>query len=405
MPTSDTIGDQSTRFNYKLIQSTDDLPSVENGRHQLEDNTKYEFDGIVVSQYGLELGENTPLFGQFGSSDGFICTGGGPAFYSRGNPFFVTNFYGHSPGGQLFDLQADSSTEFLCYFSAFSDAANIGNISNLGAIDGFRVPTFNSVNLEEFDAGLTMTGSPDKIYFNSDPMRNVTASGVTIITFDSNLDVDIADFAGSFVKGVQSDTEVVRVETGATPRDMFYYRGMTHDDTVLQDNIMMGEASPTNVGYFVRDSKPLFDSHISGNQSLSEGNTIEISISTAGEPVEVLEANTVGGSIPYTSTLLDKSSVVEPMKFNYDGKYETHDVVHANLSISAATTIAQGYIGLNGTELPRSRQRVETRGTGSSVTLHFLAEVDMVQNDKISLFLENNGSTGNIKISSINFVL
>ncbi|MGK7294865.1 MAG: hypothetical protein ACNS61_03430 [Candidatus Wenzhouxiangella sp. M2_3B_020] len=365
-----------------VVTSVEDLPAPTNGTHTLEANTAYVFNGFIASQYGLELGASTPLIGRHGSVDGFICTGGGPAITGTDAGFFARDLYIHAPAGTLFDISGTVDTEILVESCAFSDAAGIAPISNLGTVDGFRVPSFKGCNFEDFTSGLTFDGSPDKIFIRGCPFRNITTTGVTMLTFAGSLDVDIVDMPNNYIKGVQSDTEVVRVETGGSPNDIFQYRGTTHDSTVTPTNILNGEAATTAVGYRVADSYPLAESALTGDLDLTATTTVT---GSGSAPAQIVGTTTLNNPERSTSP---SNGVIE-----YTGKTARKTVVHANVSVSGANTEVSLYIGLNGSPIPRSEVKGFLPNNSSPVGIVSLAEIKVDTGDTLSAYLENTGGT------------
>ena len=175
------------------VQGSEDLPNASGGTHTLDAMTAYQFDGIISSQAGIELGPTTPLVGVHGSYSGFQHTGSGAAIISNGDPIFMDALVVHS-ADTIFDATADSSTEILITESAFFDFMGMGTISDLGTIDGYRVPSFKTCSFEDFDSGLTFTGTSDKLYIANTPIRNVQ-DGATAITFSSGDDTEHIDIS------------------------------------------------------------------------------------------------------------------------------------------------------------------------------------------------------------------
>jgi len=380
-------------LNYTQQQnvfSSDDLPDPSGGTHTLEDNTAYVFNGFVTSQYGIELGNSTPLIGRHGSLDGFIHTGGATAITGTDAGFFARDLYVHSPGGTLFDLTANVSVEMLVESCSFSDAAGIAEIADLGVIDGYRVPSFKDCNFEDFASGLVFDGSPDKIFFSGCPFRGVSQPGVTILTFVGSLDVDIVDMPDNYVKGVQSDTEVVRVETGGTPNDIFQYRGNTHDSTVTVDNILTGEASVAAVGYGVLDCYPLPDSGVSGEVDQTATGTIT---GSGAAPTQVTVPTTLNNP---ERTISPSNGVIQ-----YIGKTQLKVTAHAVVSLSGANSEMAIWIGYNGSIIPRSRVEFFSSNASTPVTGVSVSQIRLDTNDTVSVFVENVGGNSDLDLETL----
>lgn len=164
-------------LNTRIVSQTSDLPFNSNtGEHELEDGTVYRFDGFVTSTSPIQLAPNSPLVGGHAGVDGFIHTGGGTAIKGTDSNVFMRNMYGHAPGGTLFDVSGNTTTETLIQSCSFSDAAGLGNMADLGMFAGFRVPTFKSCNFENFDSGLVFDSNgngngPVKVLLDGGPLE------------------------------------------------------------------------------------------------------------------------------------------------------------------------------------------------------------------------------------------
>jgi len=382
-------------IDHVAVSDSSDLPATSNGRHQLADDTVYEFDGIVTSTSGLELGDNSPLVGAHAGHDGFINTGGGAAIYGRDVPFFCDALYVHSPGGTLFDLQG-TSEEFLCTLSSFNNAAGVGNISTLGTIDGFRVPTFINANFGNFDAGLTLTGSPDKVHFVNTPFREVTASNVTCVTFDGSFSTDIGSFQGCYVKGVQPDTVVIDYQ-GTLPTEVFQYLSTTHDSTVTQSNILTGNVGVGVVGVRVSDSYPLADSRTTGVLSLDSETTTTIS-----------SQNTY--TLISGATTLASAERVTQAGSDAQVQAEGRRRVKVHLEFNGSFTGQNGDLYefaffLNGSVLSETETVVEARGKNAPLPVSFTTIQEVSDGDTFSAHVKNDSSTSDLTMKAYNVTI
>lgn len=386
---------------HQPVFSADDLPAPTNGTHTLTDNTAYHFFGFVTSPYGIELGTATPLIGRHGSIDGFIHTGTNTAFVGENAGVFMRDLYGHAPGGTMFDLSGDQSTEMLVESCAFSDAAGIGQIASLGTIDGLRVPTFKGVNFEDFASGFTLTGTPDKIFFEGCPLRGVTAPGVTILQFDANLTVDIVDMPNNYVKSVQSDTEVINVDPGATITEIFQYRGNTHDSSVVESNILTGAAAVDTVGFRVSDSYPLPNTKAFIDYTLDADTTVTIATQAASKTDAGAYERVTGTT---TERGLGKFSHADNLA-TYIGRRDRIAELQAVLSLGTGTNdvVAAAWFQ-NGTLVPGSATRIQMSQQGGGVAKPLIASgiaQDMEQNDEFDVRVANLGSTSSINVGEL----
>lgn len=388
--------------NVEYITEEADLPYTANGTHTLEDSTVYYISGFVTITDPIELGSLSPLVGSHGGTDGLIYTGGGTMLQGTDKEYFARDLLFSSPGGTMFDLTADNTTEMLVESCSYADPANMGNITSLGTIDGYRVATWKGCNFESFDDGLTFDGDMDKIFFSESPFRGVDASGVSLLTLAGTCDVDIVDFADNYVKGVQSDTEVWSLNT--IPNEILQYRGVTHDTSVTKSNVITGSAATNGrqtVGVRVAQSFPLEDTVVAGDLELDSA----VTIPSAGSTTQVVAGNTQGGSL--STTLAQNKKVSKPTdgKMQYDARDDRTTRVFVLLSLTASNTTVSAFIGKNDNDIERSQSLVETAGSGSFVTLPLTVNMDLTAGDTVSAYIRDEDGTADIEIEAMSMTL
>ena len=377
--------------NLALIRSPDDLPAAENGVRQLEDSTAYMFTDFIADPASLELGDPSPLLGWHGAQAGFICTGGGPAIQATNVPFMASDLYLHAPFGTALDLSANDA-EMLVESVTISDAAELGNIANLGTIDGYRVPSFKGCNFEDFDAGLTFTGTPDKIFFSESPFRTVSEPDVTILEFDENFQTDIVDITDCYIKGVQPDTEVIRVDQNAVIDEVFQYRGTTHDPTVQMDNILTGQASVESLRFRVRSSYPLEDS--GATASLDYDGSGDETVVGSGAEATIADVST-------TTSNAERFSQQSNGVLRYDATFDSKVLVNVSSTVLGSNTLAEISVALNGLPLAERTRIQDTVKSQEASVLATNAVFDMTTNDTLSMTLENIGGTADLDVRSL----
>lgn len=387
-----------TEDRFVTVEEEGDLPAASGSERQLEDNTVYMFVDFVTSTDSLVVGSTTPTLAPHGGIGGFIHTGGGAAIKGTDSALFLRNCLISAPGGTIFDISGDQTTEMLVESCSFSDAAGLGNIASLGTIDGYRVPTFKGCNFEDFDGGLTFDGSPNKIFLSSCPFRGVTASAVSVLTFAGTLTVETVDIVDCYMKDMQSDTKVVNVAAGGTPEKRFKYRGITHDeDTVTTSNILTGEAGVDEVGYWVTESSPLRNSAVVGELDLDSSSVTTISTQNTWYKINgaaSLGAETARITSPSDATLT----------------YQGRDNVNAQVLFSASMLGANGdtyQVGIfvNGNLQPASTAKFEAKGTQSDLPVVTTAIELLTPGDDISIRVRNLDSTSDATFESYNFNL
>jgi hypothetical protein len=372
------------------VRRPGDLPDPVSGLHPLEDGVTYRFRGLVSSAAGLELGQNTVLRGRFAAPDGFICTGGGPAITGAGVSCFASNLYLHAPGGQLLDVSGGATDEFLWSLVSVNDAAGISELSSLGTVEGFRVPTFLDCNFGGFQGGLTFEGAPDKVYLRGTPIRDVTASGVTCLTFASGFSADIVSVSGGYFKGVQSDTVAVDYQ-GALPDQIFQYLGTTHDASVTTSNILTGAVGVEVTGVRVADSFPLSDSRTTGALSLNAPATT--TINTQGTYELVAGATTLRSAERITKA---SNAVVE-----VEGQRAVKLVARLDGSMTGGNgDLYEFALFSNGSKLDESETVVQGDGSQAPVTVALSAIRPFSNGDEISIRVRNNSDTSDLTFES-----
>ena len=297
------------------INSVEDLPPVENGFHQLEDMTEYRINGFISLENGLEMGTNTPVCGFHGGSSALIYSGDGSVFKSQNESVFINDIFVIAPGATLFDLVGGNNDLVIDSLST-KDEMGMGNLANLGVIDGFRVPSFKRCNFEDFNDGLTFTGNSNKIFIEGTPFRNV-GDDVRIFEFDANLETDIIDIVDCYITKVQPETEVVFVDPQAQIVDQFQYRGTTHGQSITRENILAEDLDKNNEPFWVSDSFPLADTTIYGSYVIDDEGEVVINSQATGE---LDEAAYEMVDIPTTERGLARFEHTSPGQLEYVGR-------------------------------------------------------------------------------------
>lgn len=378
--------------NIEYVTKASDLPYPAGGTHTLDSSTVYYVAGFVTITDPIELGSLSPIVGSHGGTDGLIYTGGGTMLQGTDAEFFARDLLFSAPGGTLFDIGANQSTEMLVESCSFADPAAMGNMTSLGTVDGYRVPTWKGCNFEDFDGGLTFDGSPDKIAFFDSPFRSVDASGVTILTFAGTLDTDIVQIKGCYVKSVQSDTVVVDVESGALPSETFQYLDTTHDTTVTKSNILTGVVGVETVGSRVTSSFPLKDSDVGASLDYDGAGATTVTGSGAGA-TQVTASSSTTNAERFTQ---QSDGILE-----YLGRKDSSVLIVANATVSGSNT--EFVVGMAKNGLPAAG-RTEVTGftpnSSSPETVSTVGKFDLTNGDTVSLALENTGGSTDLDVEA-----
>jgi hypothetical protein len=275
-------------------------------------------------------------------------------------------------------------------------------LASLGTIDGFRVPTWKGCNFERFADGLTLTGTMDKVFIESSPMRTVTGSGARILSFDSALEVGIVDMANNYVKDVQTDTEVIYVDPGATIDSIFQYRGVTHDPTVTQDNILTGAASVDGVDYRVSDSFPLANSKAFADFTLVDPTPTTIATQATNKTDAAAYEPVDGTTSPGTLARFESNTDNE---LTYVGKRDRVGELTAVLSAGTGTSdvVAAAWF-VNGSLVEGTATRVQMSQQGGGIAKTIVTtgiNGALETGDTFEVRIANLGSTTDIDVGEL----
>lgn len=386
--------------NVVHVSDSSDLPPVQNGRHQLQPQTGYLFNGFITSQYGLELATQTPLAGFHGSLDGFIHTGGDAAVYGRNVGYFAQDLYIHAPGGTVYDLSGTTQNEILVNEVNHNDAAMLGNISDMGTIDGYRVPSFEKTNFGDFNSGITFSGTSEKILFSSCPFRSVDDDNVTCFTFNGT--TEIISFVGNYVTGVQSDTEVMRVTNADDVNGIIQYSATTHGADVTESNILVGDISVDRVGMRVSDSFPLADSRGFVGYTLDSNTTTTINSQAGSKTDEAAYERIAGTTTPSASSRFDTAD----NEATFRGKRTRVVSLEANVSMATGNSdqVAVAWFQ-SGNIIDQTiirRQMEQQGGSVASSTTSSGVSASVDTDDTFDVRIANLDSTTDVTVGELN---
>lgn len=393
-----TLGDEGSLEGELHVRDVDDLPDTNaNGKHPVGDQLTV-FHGTITHSNGLERVGDYPLVGHAGDAV-LLYTGAGTQLTSDGYSSIVDGISFLAPSGTVLDETGTIDDEHLWLDCAIglkpATLPGLSNpvVGNIGTVDGFRVPSYKGVNIEAIGAGFTFTGSPDKVFFEGCPMRNVTEAAVTFVELASDFSCSIVDVQGGFLKDVQSDTKVFDVDAGATISEIFQYKGQTHDATVTKSNILTGAAGVGVAGYRVSDSHPLPDSVVVGELDLgSEGQTVTIPAqdtyttvaptSSLGDEAERV-TETSDGVLEYTGAKSTKVMVVATLTVEAPSN-ETFAVGISKNGASPSSDSARGE-GAGNAPVPVTAAGIETLDPGDTLEIQ-IKNIDSASDLTLDLF-------------------
>lgn len=382
-----------------LVADESDLPDPSGGELHLESKTTYLFVDHVLSNHTLVQDELTFLAALAPASGGFHHLGEDTALKARDVHSVVQNVALSAPGGQVFDLESERdgaarNKDHYWTHVTIQDFLDLGTNQKIGRIKGYRVPTFKNCNLEDFAEGLDILGSSEKVFFGTCPFRNVKSVDATILNFRDG-HTEIVDLANNYVKKIRQDTEVINVQSSYNIKDIFQYRGTTHDGSVSKGNILNGSVGVDQVGTKVSDSFPIGDSAVVGEIGLDSSGTV----SGSGSGVtEVGLATTLESGAARTSQ-------PEDGHLQYDAKADGTLRAVLRIGVSGDNTTFTVGIALNGSELSRSVADAATKDSNSTEAVTTQTRIELETGDTLSATIENTGGSTDLIVDSLSLSL
>lgn len=386
------------RVDYQVVQSEDDLPSPSNGVITLDSETYYEFNGLVSTSNTIEFSTNSYLSGKNWSNDGLVYTGTGSAITNATNANVNMRFLVIScpNGGDALDISADDTTEHFMHLMAIADVGSIGTVS------GFRVPTFSKVAYEDYDSGLTLTGSSNKIFMSQNIFRSPDSETSSVL-FDGSIDTDIVDLNGNYFKDHDNTgSSAIELADGATVNEFGIIRGNAFGQNTTNRTVGFDQ---TTVGWAFNSNTPIPDSSVRAQISFS-GNTTETTINNQDEWVPVVgygaNSDSVLERISYTHDNNNDTAF-----FTYLGQRTGRALTQTFISASPANNNQNMEFAVfrrtNSTwnVISSTVTPVTLRTAGASQFLGLNTYVDASQNDDFQVRVRDTGGTGNVTINSI----
>lgn len=392
------------RQNVEIINDASQLPNPSSGISTLDASKLYLIDGTVDIQNAnidtIDINGAT-LRGTHAAIDTLLTTGAGPLLQARGTDAYISRVALSAPSGVVLDLDAQDAAAALADKQQFLfDIAVIADANDLGSITGYKAQSFKFNAFQNFDAGLTHDGDPQKVFYSESIFRN-TADSVVAITLADGITVDVVDITGNYFYNFGSSPTALDVVNGPTDggtnpvsRQAAYVRNF-HGSNFTQSNILSGVSFETP-GWSIVSSAPLADSTVLGDYSLDSPTATTISSQDTYNPVN-------GTTTAGTTERWKKSGDNE---FQYTGKVSEVISIEVKMSIEAAsTTIGVAIEYHNGTSwsvLQQSEMTYETGGAGSAVAAPTSANKRFSTNDKFRVVVKDIDGTNDITVNQMN---
>ena len=379
------------------INSVEDLPPVENGFHQLEDMTEYHFNGFVTSENGIELGMNTPLKGFHGGSGGFIYTGGETALKADNQSVFLEDFLLSAPGGQAFDF-VGGDNDMLIDSITVADPMGMGDIEDLGVIEGFRVPVIELSNFEDFNVGLEYRGQSDKIFLFGSPFRNTSAEYA--VRLHESVDSEFADISRCFFFNFDDpDAPGVVVDDPSSVQDGIVAQN-AFDERISDPVLGFGRG---DINWTFDSNTGIQDSLVRGGFTIRDSRDIPVEQEAADRFDE--DAYTIIGGPVDPNDVLERTEVlnIDGGALTYVGRFDVAIICNLVMTLSGTNDVFAIGIFRNGNLLNDSVQIQAVRPAASNVTAQ--VQLDVNTQDEFEVGVANIDSTSDVTVRSVNFVV
>ena len=377
--------------NFVLVESVSDLPTAISGVITLEDNkTYYITTTIDLNGSRLVGGSNTTILGA--SSENSILTSTG---LGVGVPLLSSIYT--TPIRNLAINDVDTAFSFdgstnpndmaLDWTGVnFVNVPNVGTIKDASNFIFDKGAFLNSKGLK-FDGSIGTVGFGNSLFSGDGLAGNLleilSTATITrrfriiyssVVAWGSTIGINVDASASILVESYILDT--VNFSGGST-----YLSGVT-----------------------VSDNKTLFV-NCKGIQNTAEisqyymnANATTTVIASAGVAVKALGTT--------TSSLVTQKFTNTDNRATYNGALTRFFKVVATLSVESGNNNQIGvYIAKNGTLITESEVYGTTSGTGRSENIVVQTLVELVENDYIEIFVENDTSTNNILVTDLNVIV
>ena len=288
------------------------------------------------------------------------------------SPVIIREMNVVAPLGECFKLEGTLDHQLNMFFVGMLGA-------KAGTIKGFNVQSAKQCYINSAD-GLTFDGVTRKIFVADSPFYGIT-SGNSAMTFASTLESDVADIVTSFFKF--DNATGITAEAGYTIGE-----GKVRGSLVVGTGVVpLVGLVPSDINWTMTDNSGIADSRIVGGLYLDT--SAETTITTINTPVKV--AGTTLG------LALNERLVATTNRLTYTGLIPTIGLFTGSFAVSTGNnTNLTFYLAKNGVVLPESagQVRVGTGGDERNGTISCL--VDMVTDDYVEIWVENNDGTSNL---------
>lgn len=364
-------------LNRLLVESLGDLEPFLSGDEYILPTGLVILNGTIdLGTRALRVSTGTILRGLANATIISTNTNGVVRATNIGSAVILREFNVVCPTGTCFVLTGTIDHQLNMFFVGMFGA-------KAAIITGFDVQGIKGCYIQCAD-GITLKGTTNKPFIAESPFYGITGSAITLA---SDLVANVADIVTTFFK-YNAGGIGITAEVGYTVLEG-KIRGSLIDGTAIP---LVG-LSPSDENWTMTDNTGIADSRIVGGFYLDTA--VETVITTINTPVKVA-GTTIG-------LALNERLVATTNRLTYTGLQPTIATLTGSFAVDSGNNVNLSfYIAKNGVILPESRSMVRV-GSGTDERSGVITSlVDLLPNDYVEIWVENNSGTDNLTCLSLN---
>lgn len=371
---------------FVFIAEEANFPVQDSTTITLESNMVYVVSTTVITgkKFSCQDGSVITMFNTFGPA--LIYTGSGTMFTGVDASFTISAMTIVCAAAQAF-----SFTDSIGKLKVFTcNSVTVGSCLKLATFDNM-IQTQFFTSFAACADGIELLDDQTLLTIERLALISTSASFIAIDIGSAVIDnIELADLAvnapagGIGISGVASSANVPAGQL-ATVRDCSFVGGMT---TILQN------ITTDDVRWSFRDNTPIKDTQPDGLSSLDANATATV-IAIIDTPVLVAGTWTCERESQFTCTTAGR--------FTYNGERALTSPIDVILTIDPVSdSTVTVYVALNGTIINNSGIQQFTKASDPG-NVNTMWQIELVQNDFIEVFVENNSSTSNLVVTDAIF--
>ena len=378
----------SPTSNLVYVYSLADLPAPSGNAITLAANKMYVFSGIIdISPNYLNL-NGAGLRGTDPGKDGIMSTIAGGVLRSTGVSVFIENLAVLPASGstKAYEFSDATGTKFCNLFSGTS-VVEIGIPSlGVGQISGFKAITITK-NYWNCKDGLKITGNVGKFASAYNFITGITSGSA--IEFLSAITIDDIDLSNNYF--VYTGQTGVKVNVGA-----FIDRGRMTTNMFRGVSTYIDGFTSFTPEWEMRQNTYIPNSRAFGSLSMTNNATATL-LPLINTYYKIAGTTTAGIAARFSTA---------NNRFTYTGK----DAITSKILVvmGAKSPVTSGDFSIvifkNGVALPTTKSSISSSLNNQSFQITLAAEVDLLVNDYIEVFIRtNNSNTNTITVEELQF--